>query len=365
MRNQWWLKHVFSICVSVFMVMTIGSHAFSQQQPQPPAATQPAKKIIELKFATMRGPTDVNAARWQIPLGEEIEKQTGGKVKIVHYWSESLGKARDLFNMVKHGLADITDFPGAYTPGKFLLSEVGNLPFAANNEVNVRKAMNQMLEKGLFKAAWGEVEVLAWNMTTFYQILFRKDKPLTFDDLSGKKVRTPGGYMTEFLKAIKAVPVTISPAEAYQAWEKGLVEAWMHPPGAFRNYKLYELRNKCMLKTDAMLMANACVIFNKEKWASFDPEIQKIIRKVVSDYQDVYAQANVYQDDLSYKLMAEKGVEVYTLPASEMDKMKKASMAVWTKFIADVDAAGGNGKSIVNEYINILKGLGEKPYYTP
>jgi len=366
MTKQKLLKQNYlKICISVLLGIIIVPIAFAQQKTQPLVATQPAGKIIELKYATIRGPTDINAERWEIPLSNEIEKQTGGRVKVTHYWSEALGKGRDQFNMVKNGLADMSDFPGAYTPGKFLLSEVGNLPFAAKDINNIQKAMNQMLEKGLFKSAWGEVEVLAWNMTPFYQILFRKDKPLTFEDLAGKKVRTPGGYMTEFLKVIKAVPVNIAPAEAYQAWEKGLVEGWMHPAGAFRNYKLYELSNRCMLKTNAMIMANAAVIFNKEKMASLDPEIQKIIHKVVKDYQEVYDQAGIYQDELSFKIMAEKGVEVYNLTDPEWEKMKKASIEVWRKYISDVNATGGDGKAIVNEYINILKGLGEKPYYTP
>src|SRR4030042_3493069 len=120
-------KISLSICISVWLGIIIVPIAYAQQKPQPLVATQSAGKIIELKYATIRGPTDLNAERWEIPLGNEIEKQTSGRVKITHYWSESLGKGRDQFNMVKNGLADMSDFPGAYTPGKFLLSEEGSL----------------------------------------------------------------------------------------------------------------------------------------------------------------------------------------------------------------------------------------------
>lgn len=325
----------------------------------------PQEKAIVLKYATIRGPSDVNAVRWQIPMAQEIERQTKGKVKIVHYWSESLGKGRDQFNLVRDGLADISDFPGAYIPGKFLISEVGNLPYAAKDEVNIGKAMNQMLERNFFRPAWGEVEVLGFITTSFYQILFKKDKPATFQDLAGKKVRTPGGYMTEFLRALGMIPITIPPAEAYQAWERGLVEAWMHPAGAFKNYKLYEMSNKAILKIDAMTMANAAVIFNKQKWASLEPELREIIKKVVSDYGEKYLEANRYLDEESYKLMKERGVEIYELSPAEMEKIKKASLSVWTRFISDVDKAGGNGKLLVAEFVKILRALGERPIYEP
>jgi TRAP-type transport system periplasmic protein len=347
------VQQFISICISVFVLFTLVTTAYSQQ------------KTIELKYVTMRGPTEPNAAIWQIPMAKEIEKQTGGKVKIIPYWSNALGNTSEHFNLVKSGIADMTDYAGSFTPGKFLFPEIGNLPFSAKNPVNIRKAMHTLHEKGYFKTSWGEVEVLGWNITPFYQLLFRKDKPLTFNDIAGKKIRTPGGYMTEFLKSIKAIPVNIPPADAYQAWEKGLVEGWMHPMGAFNVYKLFEFSNKSLLKIDAMAMANAAIIISKGKWASLDPETQKIIRKVVLDYEDVYVKAGDYNDKEALKAMEKTGVEIYTLPAPEMDKLKKAAISVWQKYIEDVDKAGGDGKAIIREYVGILKGLGEQPIYTP
>ena len=347
------VQQFIGMCISVFVLFTLVTTAYSQQ------------KTIELKYITMRGPTESNAIIWQIPLAKEIEKQTGGKVKIVPYWSNSLGNTSEHFNLVKTGIADMTDYAGSFNPGKFLMAEIGNLPFSAKNPVNIRKAMHKLHEKGYFKTSWGEVEVLAWNITPFYQLLFRKDNPLNFNDLAGKKIRTPGGYMTEFLKSIKTIPVNIPPAEAYQAWDKGLVEGWMHPMGAFNVYKLFELTNKSLLKIDAMAMANAAVIINKEKWASIDPETQKIIRKVVLEYEDIYVKAGDYNDKEALKAMEKTGVQVHTLPASEMDKLRKAAIPVWQKYIADVDKAGGDGKALAKEYVGILKALGEEPLYTP
>lgn len=352
-RKQLSKQLLVSVCVSVFALCVATLPAYSQQ------------KTVELKYVTMRGPTEPNATMWQIPMAKEIEKQTNGKVKITHFWSNALGKTAEHFDLVKSGVADMTDYAGSYNPGKFQMTEIGNLPFAAKNPVNIRKAMHKLLEKGYFKNSWGEVEVLAWNITPFYQLLFRKDKPLTFDDLAGRKIRTPGGYMTAFLKDMKAVPITIPPTEAFLAWEKGLVEGWMHPMGAFNIYKLFELKNKSLLKLDAMAMANAAVIINKQKMASLDPETQKIIRKVVLDYEDVYVKAGDYNDKVALTAMEKTGVEIYALPPAEMNKLKRAVLPVWQQYIEDINKTGGDGKAIVREYVNILKSLGEEPIYTP
>jgi hypothetical protein len=63
---------IMGMCVSVFITFGIVSGAY----PQQPA------KTVELKYVTMRGPTEPNAMIWQIPMAKEIEKQTGGKVKL-------------------------------------------------------------------------------------------------------------------------------------------------------------------------------------------------------------------------------------------------------------------------------------------
>jgi TRAP-type C4-dicarboxylate transport system substrate-binding protein len=359
MEKRSFIQHFVIVCVGFFAFFTVFFIAHPQQKAQAEI------KTIELKYVTMRGPTEPNAVIWQTPMSKEVEKRTGGKVRIVPYWSNSLGKTSEHFNLVKTGIADMTDYAGSYAPGKFVFAEVGNLPFAAKHPVNLRRAMSTMQKKGYFKESWGQVEVLGWNITPFYQLLFRKDKPLTFNELSGKKIRTPGGYMTEFLKSIKAVPISIPPTDAYQAWERGLVEGWMHPMGALNVYKLFEFSNRSLLKVDAMAMANAAVVINKEKLASLDPETQKIIRKVVSDYEDVYVKAGDYNDGEALKLMNKTGVEIYTLPDPEMEKLRKAAMPVWNKFIADVDKNGGDGQAIVKEFISLLKALGEEPPYMP
>ena len=354
MEKKSFMQHGVIVFISVVVLLAVSSIAYSQPN-----------ETVVLKYATMRGPTQLNAKIWQIPMSEEIEKRTGGKVKIVPYWANSLGKTSEHFNLVKTGIADMTDYAGSYGPGKFLFAEVGNLPFAAKNPVNIRKAMHKLHEKGYFESSWGDVEVLGWNITPSYQLLFRKDKPLTFADLAGKKIRTPGGYMTEFLKSIKTIPVNIPPAEAYQAWEKGLVEGWMHPMGALFVYKLFEFPNKSLLKIDAMVMANAAVVINKKKFASFDAETQKIIRQVVLDYEDIYVKAGDFNDNEAVKEMNKTGVEIFSFPAAEQDQLKKAAIPVWKKFIADVDRLGGDGTALVRDFVSILKASGEQPIYTP
>jgi TRAP-type C4-dicarboxylate transport system substrate-binding protein len=321
-------------------------------------------KAITLSYATFRPPSDVVAKPWLEGMSKEVEERTEGRIKIKIYWSGALGEGKDQFYMVRDGIADMADFPGPWIAGKFSNSEVANLPFAAENPLNVVKAMNLMDEKGYFKE-WGEVAVLGFHATTAYDIFMRKDKPMTFDALAGMKVRTPGGVITDYLKHIKMVPVKVLPSDAYMAWETGLVDAWLHLPSVGMRYKFNELPTCCILDANVQILGNAATIMNKEKLASLPMEDQKIVREVVHKHGAMYVTNCMEQDEIAIKKMAEQGIETYRMPEPEMQKFRKAGVAMWEKYIADMEAKGLPGKELVAEYVLLLKQFGENPIYQP
>jgi TRAP-type C4-dicarboxylate transport system substrate-binding protein len=322
-------------------------------------------KPINISFATFRPPTDVFAKPWLVAMGKELEERTNGQLKFTVHWASSLGKGRDQFYMVRDGVADMTDFPGAWIPGKFTLSEVGSLPLAAENSENVVKAMNMLQKKGYFDSQWGEVEVLGMLATSPYDLFFKKAKPMTLEEMAGLRCRTPGGYITEYLKTLKMVPVKVLPSDAYMSWETGVVDAWVHPPTAMIKYKFIELPTKCLLDCNLQILGNSAKIMNKKKLASLPPDMQKIVREVAEKYCEIYTGLGNSEDVKSLQKIKDAGIEVYKLPPPEMEKLKAAGLSIWEQYIAEMEAKGLPGKEIVTEYVKALRQLGENPPYKP
>ena len=73
--------------------------------------------------------------------------------------------------------------------------------------------------------------------TSGYSFMMKNKNPMTFAELSGIKIRNPGGYLASALKASVMVPVTIVPAEVYDAMAKGLVEAACWSRSALSDFK--------------------------------------------------------------------------------------------------------------------------------
>src|ERR1700674_5936888 len=59
----------------------------------------------------------------------DIEKASGGTIKMSVFPAEQLGKAFDHYDMARDGIADITYVNPGYQPGRFPIAAAGQLPF--------------------------------------------------------------------------------------------------------------------------------------------------------------------------------------------------------------------------------------------
>lgn len=86
-----------------------------------------ATKTMTLNYANFPPSSTfpcVQMERWKT----EVEKRTGGKVKINTYPGGTLLGAKDIFDGVIAGTADIGNFAMSYQPGRFPVSEAMGLP---------------------------------------------------------------------------------------------------------------------------------------------------------------------------------------------------------------------------------------------
>ncbi|MES7384381.1 hypothetical protein U6M50_12160, partial [Cutibacterium acnes] len=77
----------------------------------------------------------------------DIEKASGGTIKVTVFPSEQLGKAFDHYDMARDGIADVTyDNPG-YQPGRFPIAAAGQLPFVFSDGKKGTLALNEWYHK--------------------------------------------------------------------------------------------------------------------------------------------------------------------------------------------------------------------------
>ena len=82
-----------------------------------------------LRFATGFSPKHTMQVKVFEPWAKKITKLTNGKVKVTFYPGGALGKAPDLYGLAEKGIADIIYTLHDYTPGRFPMTTVFELPF--------------------------------------------------------------------------------------------------------------------------------------------------------------------------------------------------------------------------------------------
>jgi len=319
------------------------------------AAAQANAKTITLKFATGFSPKHTMQTKVFEPWAEKISKMSNGQVKVVFYPGGALGKTPDHYDLAEKGITDISYTLHDYTPGRFVMTSVFELPFIIKSAKKTSEAMWRVYEEfPEFREEYKKVKLLAlfchppgnFNTTT---------KPIkTLEDLQGMKFRTASPYVTEALKIFGAVPVNMPVSETYTALERGVVEGTVLPWEGNFVFKLAELL-KYGTESDFYTMT-MMVVMNKRKWESLPKDIQKIIDETTgmamsSEAGRVYEETNVPMRNLCVK----NGMQVLELPPAEESKLEKLTLPLRDKWVKDMEAKGVPGQAMLDAAIKYIK----------
>jgi TRAP-type C4-dicarboxylate transport system substrate-binding protein len=323
------------------------------------ALAAPAEKVVELRLSHWLPSTHLNHRNVFVPFAQAVEKKTGGRVKVTIFPSETLGKGKAHYDMVRTGAADMGLFFTSYHPGMFLLTDLLTLPFTLPTAVQGSKIYAELFKKGYFDQEYKEVKVIGTWTSDSYKIFLAKKKVMNLKDISGLKVRTPGGAMTPMLTALGAVPVSLSSSEIYTVMEKGIIEGGMLPIGSIPSFKLQEV-TKYVIDLGCGISVFA-VMVNKGVWNGLPKDVQKIFEEVGDEVTRWGGNAYDSEATNGKEILKKAGVEVYALAPAEEDKWKKATKGVWVKKIEDTEKSKVPTKKFMDEFLGLMRKEGVQP----
>ena len=143
------------------------------------------------------------------------------------------------FDAVRNGLADLSFTVQGYTPGRFVTTQMAEVPFLGNSAESTSVAFQRMYAKYPAIAAEHQgVKVIA-VFTHGPGIVFNTKRPVAkVDDLQGLKWRVGGGMVNEITKAL-AMNVTLKPApESYELLSTGVMDGTLFPAESVESFKI-------------------------------------------------------------------------------------------------------------------------------
>ena len=172
-------------------------------------------------------------AEWDKWFAEEVERRSGGKIKIQIFWSGQLGGLTEIKNLVTNGAVDIGVFAQAVHAAELPLTSVsaGLLNrVSADAKTAYELARDSYATKVVTdELASQNLRVIKWTVPTAYKLLC--NKPInTSADLRGLKVRAVGGaFVPIWMEAHGMVPTRVQATEIREGLQRGTLDCNFGP----------------------------------------------------------------------------------------------------------------------------------------
>jgi TRAP-type C4-dicarboxylate transport system substrate-binding protein len=304
------------------------------------SATQAQAKSIDLSYSTFF-PAPHKMAVLATEWGKEVEKRSGGRIKVTIYPGGTLTPADKCYDGVVKGISDIGTADLAYTRGRFPLCEVFYLPLGYKSAAVASRMMNAFYRKFQPKEL-SDTKLLYLN--GHGPGFIHTKKPIQkLEDVKGLKIRSTG-MTTKIVGALGAVPVGMTMGEAYDALQKGVVEGIICPVEALQGWKLGEVV-KCT--TDSYVSAYSSCFFvsmNKEKWNSIPPDLQKIIQEVNEEWVGKTGAAWDEIDKAGREFTLKQGNKMIPLSKEEEKRWANALKPLYEEYLSSMKSKGLPGE---------------------
>jgi TRAP-type C4-dicarboxylate transport system substrate-binding protein len=313
--------------------------------------TAASAETINLRFSTGFSPKHTMQVKVFEPWAKKVNELTNGQVKITFFPGGALGKVPDQYDLSEKGIADISYTLQDYTPGRFPLTSVFELPFMITSATKTSEAMWKVYEQfPEFQKEYGKVKLLALFCHPSGNFNTVKKPIRAMEDLKGMKFRTASPHVTEALKMFGAVPVNMPVTETYMSLERGVIEGTVLPWEGNFVFKLAELL-KYGTETRFYTMT-MMVTMNQKKYDSLPEDVKKVFEDTTGmamslEAGKVYDQTNAPLRDLCVK----KGMQVIQLPEAEKKKMEALAEPIRSGWVQEMTAKGFPAQAILDAAI--------------
>jgi TRAP-type C4-dicarboxylate transport system substrate-binding protein len=283
----------------------------------------------------------VQMERWS----KEVEQRTGGKVTINTFPGSTLLGAKNMYDGVVAGQADIGCLCMAYQPGRFVVTNATALPVGFPNAKVASLTLWDIYNK--YKPEeFAKVKVLTM-FTCAPANIYAKKPVRNLEDLKGLELRASGG-VAQVLKALGATPVGMPQSETPEALQKGVVKGAASSLETLMDFKYAETCRYVTIFNGPVYPF--AVVMNLKKWNSLPEDVKKIMEDLgeeqafwTGDYMDSHVNESIKWSKKNYN------IEITELTEEEMAKWNNRLKPITEKWIKNATAKGVPATAILKD----------------
>ncbi len=331
------MKKLFAF-IAVLMFWSVLSSASAQAE-------------VTLRVGYFVGPQAASAQGFIEPWAQKIMEDSDGRIAVETFPGAQLASPPGTYDAIKDGVMDVGwGLPG-YTPGRFPLTEVFEMPFMpASAEITSRAAWD-MYEKHM-QDSFPEVKMIAFHVHSPGLFHMKGDPVESLEDLRGRTIRAPTRAITQALTLLGAEVVGMPVPQVPEAVSRGVVEGTVLPYEITGALKLAELvdSHSSFEGSRAMYTSTFFFAMNKDVYDSMPEDLQAVID--ANSGQDTSAWGGRAMDEADPAGIAAaeaEGNDFYTFTEAEKEKWLILTQPVVDDWIAVVDGAGFDGEALLEE----------------
>ena len=308
--------------------LTLGGSAFAQTKWDLPAA-YPATNFHSENL---------------VQFANDVEKASGGKLKITVHANASLFKANEIKRAVQGGQAPIGEVLLANFENENPIYGADGLPFLATSYADSKKlaaAQKPALDKLLGAQGMKLLYTVPWPP----QGIYVNKEIASVAEMRGLKWRAYSPATAKIAELIGAQPVTIQAAELSQALATGVVNSYMSSGSTGYDSKTYE-SIKYWYDTQAWLPKNA-VIVNQKAFDALDKPTQEAVLKAAAEAETRGFRISQEKNEFYTKALADKGMKIMKPSPKLLADLKQVGsimLADWQK------KAGADGAAVISAF---------------
>ncbi|WP_339253651.1 DctP family TRAP transporter solute-binding subunit [Sporosarcina sp. FSL W8-0480] len=288
-------------------------------------------------------PQDHHVAVGIEDFAKKVIEKSDGKVNVQVYPAGQLLSDKDMNQSILSGGVEMGVNSSTLWSSTVPAMGIFDVPYVFNDYSAVGEAVNGEFGDKLRSAMEEKgAKVLMFADYGYVQFANNKRQLKSPEDFKGLKIRSIGDLPSELIKAYGASPVFMGGGEVYMALQRDTVDGATSGTTAMLQRKYDEVTKYLTVNNYAYLEFLLAV--NKDYWDGLPKKTQDLLTEVAAETETWIREQAEKEDTESAKALEEKGMEVYYVPADELDVWKDAAAPVRDVFVKN---AGDLGKELL------------------
>ena len=270
-----------------------------------------------------------------------LTENTKGRIKC-NMLPRGVTPAPGTYDAIKNGLADLSYTVHGYTPGRFVMTQMTELPFLGNSAETISVALSRVSGKNPeFAAEHQGVKVL----TLFSHgpgIVFNTKRPIAkTDDLSGLKFRVGGGMVNDISKSL-GMNATSKPApDSYELLSSGVMDGTLFPAESTESFRIDKIIKHATTFPGGLYNTSFVFMMNQAKYDKLSAEDKKAVDAISGETAArIFGRGWDKVDRRAFGLMQANGVQVTKADAQFVADIKSKTASLEQGWIKAAEAKG-------------------------